>query len=279
WALIASAFVAVGSEWGPRMSASVGTFEGSKRGGSNLVRLPGGRMVLSGGVWNAPALTAAYNGDGEFPALYAGAPVWVADPVLNHRAAGGLLSFCYWSPDGERWFRGDSPPAAALSEAVPGVWTRETVVDMVAGLAGADGEAVARLLAAAEAGEVTRELLVGAYGEDADIDGAHYELDLAGLTVAAEIGEMSAEEAVVRVREHILGLGVDTTGYPLSELRADRFSVGHLVFVPTKPGEIAIGRALFYIGDDGVIEQSSSSVAPSRYIADFERRYGERRRA
>jgi hypothetical protein len=38
-----------------------------------------------------------------------------------------------------------------------------------------------------------------------------------------------------------------------------------MVFVPTEPGEISIGRAIFYIADDGVLEQSSSSVAPSVY--------------
>ncbi|GIG66860.1 hypothetical protein [Phytomonospora endophytica] len=281
WALIASAFVAVGSEWGPRMGVSAGTFEGSKRGGSTLATLPGGRMVLSGGVWNDPALAAAYQAGGDLPDLFAGAPDWVADPVLNHRAAAGMLSFCYWSPDGERWYRGDSPPATGLSEAVPGVWTAETVVDMVAGLTGDNGdelhrEAVALLFGAAEEAAVSRELLALAYGDDADIDGAHYELMLAGLVATAPVEEMSAEEAIVRVREHILGLGLDTRGYPLSELTADRFSVGHLVFVPTRPGEIAIGRALFYVGDDGVLEQSSSSIAPSRYIADFEKRYAER---
>ncbi|MEV0648078.1 hypothetical protein AB0I28_22710 [Phytomonospora sp. NPDC050363] len=280
WATIASAFVAIGSEWGPRMSVSVAGFEGAKRGGSNLARLPGDRFVLSGGVWNAPELDAAYNGGADLPALFAGAPDWIADAVLNHRAGTGMLTFCYWS-QGDRWYRGESPPATALADAVPGVWTADTVVDMIAAITGDKADtrhrdAVATLLGAAEASAVTRELLEVAYGEDADLDGAHYELVLAGLTVTAPVEELDEQEAITRVRDHILAAGLDTRGYPLSELTADRFSCGWLVFVPTRPGEIAIGRALFYIGDDGVLEQSSSSVAPSRHIADFERRYAER---
>ncbi|MBF6332245.1 hypothetical protein [Nocardia transvalensis] len=75
------------------------------------------------------------------------------------------------------------------------------------------------------------------------------------------------------MREYLLDLGIDTTGYPLDQLVADRLEVGWMVFVPTEPGEIAIGRAIFYIADDGVIEQSSSSTPPSRYSEGFEERF------
>ncbi|MBO0878847.1 MAG: hypothetical protein J2P17_00320 [Mycobacterium sp.] len=37
--------------------------------------------------------------------------------------------------------------------------------------------------------------------------------------------------------------------------------------------EIAIGRTIFYVADDGVLEQSSSSVPPSQHVERFEVRY------
>ncbi|MFD6279890.1 hypothetical protein ACFWFI_30645, partial [Streptomyces sp. NPDC060209] len=74
WAVISASFVAARSEWGPRVLPSMGWFESSRRGGSTLYQLSDGRAVLSGGVWNAPALEAAYNSGGWLPELYAGAP-------------------------------------------------------------------------------------------------------------------------------------------------------------------------------------------------------------
>ncbi|WP_306360357.1 hypothetical protein [Nocardia sp. CC227C] len=281
WAVISACFVAKRSQWGPRVLPALGWFEGSKRGGSTLYALPGGRAVLSGGVWDAPELDAAYNGGGPMPRFFAGAPEWVANPVLNPRAANGLLSFCYWWESG-RWYRGESPAAAGLASALPGMWTADTVVDLVSGLIAEEPTerrraAVATLVSAAEVGVVTLDTLIDAFGDDkqVDIDGAFYQLTMAGVVMTTP-EPMSREEAVARVREHIRDSGMDTTGYPLEDLRADRISVGWMVYVPTQPGEIAIGRAIFYIADDGVLEHSSSSVAPSAYIAEFERRFAER---
>ncbi|SLJ82884.1 Uncharacterised protein [Mycobacteroides abscessus subsp. abscessus] len=47
-----------------------------------------------------------------------------------------------------------------------------------------------------------------------------------------------------------------------------------MVYAPAR--ELAVGRAVFYIADDGVLEQSSSSVAPSVFVAEFERRFQQR---
>ncbi|MBF6327539.1 hypothetical protein IU452_03295 [Nocardia transvalensis] len=281
WAVMAAAFVGRESEWGPRVLPSLGWFEGSRRSGSTLYLLPGGRAVLSGGVWNAPELDAAYNDDAPMPGLYAGAPEWVANPVLNPRAANGLLSFCYWWENG-RWYRGASPAADRLAEAVPGFWTADTVTDVIAGLVAEQPTerqraAVADLVSAAEVGVVTRDTLVDAFGDDGgfDIDSAFYQLTMAGVTLTLP-DPMPEHEAVAQVRQYILDQNLDTSGYPLDRLRADRINCGWMVYVPTQPGEIAIGRAIFYIADDGVLEQSSSSVAPSVYIAEFEKRYQER---
>lgn len=281
WAVMAAAFVAAGSQWGPRVLPALGWFEGAKRSGSTLYVLPGGRAVLSGGVWNAPELDATYNDGEPMPAFFAGAPEWVANPVLNPRAANGLLSFCYWWENGN-WYRGESAPADQLSDAVPGIWTADTVAEVITGLVAEQPTdqqraAVTTLVSAAEVGVVTRDTLVDVFGDDGsfDVDSALYQLTMAG--VAMSLPEpMAADEAISRVRQYIQDRGMDTSGYPLDELRADRISVGWMVYVPTEPGEISIGRALFYIADDGVLEQSSSSVAPSVYIAEFEQRFQQR---
>jgi hypothetical protein len=196
WAVIAATFAAVRSPLGPRILPSLGYFEGVRRGGSTLYLLPGGRAVLSGGTWNDPALDDAYNGSGVMPEYFAGAPEWVAGPVLNPRATGGLLSFCYWW-DRHGWYRGESPAATHLGEAVPGVWTDDTTVDVVRGLIGTapaveQRTAAVALVAAAKAGTVTGRHLVALFGTEAEIDlpGAVYQLTLAGVT--ADVEESSA---------------------------------------------------------------------------------------
>ncbi|MEU2090562.1 hypothetical protein [Nocardia beijingensis] len=277
WTTIAAAFVAAKSEWGPRMLPWVGVFEGTARGGSTLHALPAGRAVLSGGVWNAPTLDAVYNAGAPMPELYGGAPDWVADPVLNPRAASGLLSFCYWWEAG-RWYRGQSPSAQECAPAVPGVWTRDTTIKIVAGLRAenTDTDAVDALLSAAEAGRVTRAELAAVFGDDDhyDIDGALYQFSVAGL-LSTRPEPMPAEQAISRVRDYITGRQLDTTGYPLSELTADRFRFGWKVHVPA-PENARAPRAIFYLADDGEFAHSSSSVDQRRFVAAFEQRFLDR---
>ncbi|MEU2173092.1 hypothetical protein ABZ552_02580 [Nocardia sp. NPDC019219] len=280
WTTIAAAFVAAKSEWGPRMLPWVGVFEGTARGGSTLHALPAGRAVLSGGVWNAPTLDAVYNAGAPMPELYGGAPDWVADPVLNPRAASGLLSFCYWWEAG-RWYRGQSPSAQECAPAVPGVWTRETAMKVVAGVLGdrpgADAmEAIGALLSAAEAGRVTRATLAAVFGDDGrfDIDGALYQFSVAGLQSTVP-EPMPAEAAISRVRDYVTGRQLDTTGYPLSRLTAERFRFGWMVHVPARENPRS-DRAIFYIADDGEFAHSSSAVDQARFIAAFEQRFLDR---
>lgn len=282
WAVLSAAFVAAGSQWGPRLMPALRWFEGARRSGCSLYALPGGRAVLSGGVWNAPALDAAYNRGEPLPDLYRAAPDWVADPVLNRRAVNGLLTFCYWW-DGARWYRGESPEPAEVAEALPGIWTSDSVARIVTDLLG-DGvterqhEAVATLVAAAEAGAVTREALGEVFGPQGsfDIDNAFYQLLMGGVTAPERLPEA---DAVARVAGLLTASGEDTAGYPVEKLRAERVRAGWMVYVPVEPGDLAIGRAIFYVADDGVLERSSSSVAPSQYLPDFERRFRQRNRA
>lgn len=280
WAVMAAAFVAIGSQWGPRVLPALGWFEGARRSGSTLYVLPGGRAVLSGGVWDAPELDATYNGGESMPEYYRGAPEWVANPVLNPRAANGLMSFCYWW-DGSSWYRGQSPSADRLSGAVPGVWTAETVADVVAGLLGeqptdAKRAAVAQLVSAAENGLVTRDLVAAVFDDEGyDTDSAFYQLIMSGIATTMP-EPISETDVITRVRRYVEDREMDTTDYPLDQLRADRLSVGWMVYVPTAVGELSIGRAIFYVADDGVLEHSSSSVAPSVYLAEFEDRFYRR---
>ncbi|WP_249645387.1 hypothetical protein [Nocardia sputi] len=285
WAVLSAAFVAVRSERGPRILPSLGWFESSRRTGSTLFVLPGGRAVLSGGVWNPPALDGVYNDGAEMPNFYAGAPDWVADPVLNPRAAAGLLSFCYWWDSGG-WYRGESPSAERSASAIPGVWTADTVIDIVVSLlpdrpAEPVRAAADALVSAAHAGVVTRDLMAEIFDDPArfDIDGALYQFSIAGSIGQQTRQTITAPDAIARVVEYITDRQLNTTGYPLDQLRADRISAGWMVYVPVPRGEIVIGRAIFYVADDGVVEQSSSSTPPSIYAADFERRYRQRQGA
>lgn len=186
WTVLSAAFVAVGSEWGPRILPSFGWFEGAQRSGATLYLLPRSRAVLSGGVWNAAELVAGYQDGGELPPVFAGAPSWVTEQVLNSRAATGLVSFCYWWSE-DRWYRGGTEGSERLDEAVPGIWSDDAVERLVRTLAGdPPPEPVAALLVAAYEGVVTRAHLLAVFGADADIDSALHQLTMSG---AAHIEE------------------------------------------------------------------------------------------
>ncbi|WP_062992441.1 hypothetical protein [Nocardia anaemiae] len=281
WATLSAAFVAVGSERGPRVGPSVGIFESAGHSGSTLTRLPGDRAVLSGGVWNAPILDAVYNTGAELPRFFAGAPDWVADPVLNPRAATGLLTFCYWW-EGGRWYRGESAPMSECAPAMPAVWTVGTVAGIVESLvedrSSTTAEAAERLVSAAQTGRVTSAAIADVFGsgDTVDVDGAMFQFTIAGL-VADHAPRLPEADAVALVRDHIRQRGYDTTEYPLSMLTADRVDVGWIVRSPVPPGEIALDRSIFYVADDGVVERSTSSVPQSGFITEFEQRFRLRR--
>lgn len=285
WTTLSATFTALEAAQGPRILPSLAWFESSKRSGSTLYILPGDRGVISGGVWNAPELDAAYNQGASVPELYAGAPDWVTDAVLNPRTASGLLSFCYWWDNG-RWYRGESPSGSGSAAAIPGIWTAESTVDVIVEVLGAatgapvtdlTKSAVATLVAAAEAGVVTYETIAAVFDPARfDVDAALNQFSLAGLRTFVTEPPLSRIDAIEQVRRHIETSGVDTRGYPLDQLAADRIESGWMVYVPTQPGEIMLGRAIYYIADDGVIEASSSSVPPAVFAAGFTQRFRDR---
>lgn len=189
WAVISAVAVAVGSDWGPRIFAATGWFAGEQGGGSSLRLLPGGRAVLSGGTHDDAALTAAYHDGTPLPNYYAGAPDWLATPVLDQRASVGLLSFCYWW-EGRGWYRGESPDPDRIAAAIPGIWSSETVIELGCRLLGeyARRDAIVALVAAAESCAVTRETVFEAFdaADELDTAGAFYQLALAGVTSAEQ---------------------------------------------------------------------------------------------
>ncbi|WP_194837756.1 hypothetical protein [Nocardia sp. XZ_19_369] len=185
WATVAAAAVAIGTEWGPRIHGATAIFEGTDGSGSTLHLLPRGRAVLSGGLWNASELDAAYNDGAQLPQYFAGVPDWLDGSVVNHRAFTGQLSFCYWW-DGADWSCGQSPEPTTIGPAIPGVWTPATVVDIVCAVLGtsASRPAVEDLLTAAESGSVTSDLAEAAFATEdyTDVPAAWSQLALAGLT-------------------------------------------------------------------------------------------------
>lgn len=283
WATVAAISAATRSEGGPRMLPAVGWFEGATRSGSTVFRLPGGRAVLSGGVWDAPDLAGGYTGARPMPDYYAGAPFWVAGPVLNPRAEEGMLSFCYWW-DGGCWYRGQSAAGHMLADALPETASAQAVVELMSRRLGRaqddDGLAAARrLLEAAERGAVTRALLAELLGDDGEFDAAAawYEFFIANLT-ESEVPAVTDERAKDLVRQYFADSRLDQTGYPLSELVTVRVDHGWLTYAPSPQGELIIGRTLFYVADDGVVERSSSSYDPDEYAKGFAERYRARQR-
>ncbi|WP_459545876.1 hypothetical protein [Nocardia sp. X0981] len=284
WVMLAATAAAAGGDHGARIAPSVGIYEDGDRNGATLSLLSGGRAVLSGGRADCPRLAAAYHRGGDFPDLYRGAPGWVAGEVVNPRATTGLLTFCYWWQAG-RWWHGDSPKPSAGDIAVPDLWTEDAVVDRAVALIGPKDDTVAAelriaaetVIGAAESGLVTRDLLEALFTdpERFDVDSAFAQFDVAG-SAAVLSTPLPADEAVALVREHILERGLETPGYPVSGLVAERISVGWIVHVPPPEGQVMLGRAVFYVADDAVLERSSSSVSPAAYIPGFELRFQQR---
>ncbi|MFI9504249.1 hypothetical protein [Nocardia sp. NPDC052566] len=292
WTTLAAVHGALDSQAGPGILPSLGWFEGAGRSGSTLYLLSGGRAVLSGGQGDSPELAAAYNDRGELPDLYAGAPYWVTNAVLNPRAADGLLSFCYWW-EGGSWRHGDSPAPRDISDALPLVRTEGEFVDyllplLTAALPTSDTgdvpdrsaqirSAIAILGDAAESGVVTRTAVAAVLDdvERFDVAAAYFRFDAAGLTTVSP-SPLPAAEAIATVRDYILDRGLETPGYPVTELVASRVGIGWMVHVPAPEGQIMLGRAIFYVADDGVLERSSSSTPPSSYQVGFEERFHQR---
>ena len=183
WTVLSAVYAGVGSQWGPRIVPGYAWYESDQRSGSTLFALPGDRAVLSGGKWNSGLLDAAYNGGQPLPDLYAGAPAWVNDHVLNTRNRNGLLSFCYWW-DGGQWLRGGTDTSGELDAALPAIGSHEeTVGAMVSQVGHGREDECEALLAAAVDQNATSADVEAIFGDspEADVDAAINQLSLAGL--------------------------------------------------------------------------------------------------
>jgi hypothetical protein len=183
WAVLSAVYAGVGSGWGPRIYPGYGWYESDQRSGSTLFVLPGDRVVLSGGKWNSEVLEAAYNGGESLPDLYAGAPVWVNDSVLNTRNRNGLLTFCYWWANGQ-WYRGGTDTSGELDVPIPAVLTPDdTIAAMTSQTGVGTADQCGVLLTAAAANSATRDDVAAVFANntEADVDTAVNQLSLAGL--------------------------------------------------------------------------------------------------
>lgn len=182
WAVLAALCAGIRTEFGPLVRPASAVFEDGQRNGSTLFVLPGDRAVLSGGMWNSPLLTRAYEDHVGLPNLYAGAPDWVNDSVLNSRREVGLLSFCYWWHGG-KWYRGAADTFHELDYPVPPIWTDDETLNAMVAVTGESHRHTCRaLLTAAGDRSASKDQLRLILGEDADIDGAFTQLSIAGLT-------------------------------------------------------------------------------------------------
>ncbi|NUS42967.1 MAG: hypothetical protein HOQ24_04670 [Mycobacteriaceae bacterium] len=277
WVTVAGVCAALDSRPEVAVVPSKATFDSDGGSGSTLSLLPGGRAVLSGGWAGSHA---------EVGALYTGAPSWVAGAVLNPRVESGSLAFCYWWENGT-WRMGESPHPPEVSDALPPIWTDRGVIDHVRGLLQVDaadeeraeqlGDAIETLFGAADLSVVTRDLVAAIFDDPvaADVDSAYLQFDMAGLASVLPT-PLSESEAIAVVRDYILDRDLETPGYPVSGLVASRVSVGWMVYVPAPAGQVMLGRAIFYVADDGELERSSSSTPPSAYSIGFEERFRQR---
>jgi hypothetical protein len=185
WAVVSATYAGIGSQWGPRMYPGYAWYESDRRSGSTLFVLPGDRAVLSGGQWNSELLEGAYNGDEPLPDLYAGAPAWVTDSVLNTRIRNGLLTFCYWWVNGQ-WYRGGTDASGEFDGAIPPIRTPEETIQAMTSFTGPGREDECEaLLTAALNHTATAADVEAVFGDipDADVATAVNQLSLAGLLV------------------------------------------------------------------------------------------------
>jgi hypothetical protein len=178
-------------------------------------------------------------------------------------------------------------PIDELQAGLPGVWTAESTVTLLTevlrhiGVELVDRNAYAAtdLVRAAEAGIVSeryvKRLFVDGVPGSFDLDEVMACLDAADvlLPVYPQIDQGAATNMVI---DFCRANDVDTQSYPLDGLVASRMDAGWQVFAPIDPGEIAIGRTVFLVADDGVVDQVSTSTPPDELALVFASRFASR---
>ncbi|APY84502.1 hypothetical protein A7J05_00740 [Streptomyces alfalfae] len=79
------------------------------------------------------------------------------------------------------------------------------------------------------------------------------------------------------VRRHMLAHDLDSPDYRAAGLVADRVDRGWQVYAPVTDGQFRIGRGLFYVADDEVLELTDTqSSYPQQYAEEFAARHRAR---
>ncbi|WP_174189553.1 hypothetical protein [Nocardia barduliensis] len=86
---------------------------------------------------------------------------------------------------------------------------------------------------------------------------------------------MPQAQALAQVRKHILTRDSGTDNASLGRLAAERFNVGWIVYTPAGGGRRA--TAIYYVADDGELEETSCAADPSTYRISVEQRFWQRR--
>ncbi|MGW5376019.1 hypothetical protein ACWESM_11295 [Nocardia sp. NPDC003999] len=85
---------------------------------------------------------------------------------------------------------------------------------------------------------------------------------------------MPQAHALAQVRKHILTRDSGTDSTSPGRLAAERFSVGWMVYTPAIGGRRT--NAIYYVADDGELEETSPEADPSTYLESVERRFWQR---
>jgi hypothetical protein len=200
-----------------------------------------------------------------------------------------MLSFCYWWAGGN-WYRADIAekpagwkPTDEITAGMPGVWTPSSTAKLVGAVAAATGaaapeHAAADFVRASEAHVASERYLDRLFPdgipERFDVAEALAQLDAAGVLLPAR-AQLDPAVAKQLVAEYCAERRIDTTGYSLDQLVAARLDPGWQLFVPVQDGEIAIGRRVFLVGDDGVVEEATSAP-PAEIAFAFASRFAAR---
>lgn len=86
---------------------------------------------------------------------------------------------------------------------------------------------------------------------------------------------MPQAQALAQVRKHVLSHDSGTDKASPGRLTAERFSVGWIVRTPA--GGDQCTTAIYYVADDGELEETSSAAEPSAYTKWVEQRFWQRR--
>lgn len=265
---------------------------------SALFPLPDGR-----GVWLAES--------GSVPSA---PPEWVRQAMAERRISLDGKPLLWW--DGQQWggtraalerewvamFPGfESTGAVAdelLSFHVPPNWGVDEDDDWDADLEDDDEEedddrgtaqwardAAFRLVRACETQTVDRATFRGfvlsCNATEDDVDRGYDVLVRAGLSTETNpapvedgVDGLTERQALDTVARHLADTEIDLASYAPNGLAAQRLELGWWVYAPVE--ETRIGAAWFYVGDDGVVEQSSSSLGPDLAAAHFATSYRNR---